>query len=462
MHTARPTQIRVRVLSVVVTALTFALLAVSSASATTTVSVVPTTKVLKVAGGSETSDIRVSYAAGNFSVEDAGSTVAVSGTSCILVATYKATCFYGGLAPPSLLVTSGAGEDMATIEASVPNTITAVLTGVNYVRSDSAPLDATIDGDSYLPDVVGSPYPDRIVIAAPTACNAQVNGGAGDDEIHVDVDDRDLDGERICGPTYSSYSISGGDGDDLVDASASQTELRYVASEGHDVFMGGSGDDHITVGDGPDWAFGGGGNDRFYDNAGDDPAKLWGGPGNDTFTDWHGNITTPHPGSPPPMPGPDITYFDGGSGSDAIAYRTEVGEYDLNISLDGVANDGEAGENDNIRPSVELISDPFFYGETGQFGGNDVLTGSNAPNVIGGQVGDDTIDGLGGQDDLKGGPGADAITGGSGPDLIYGEADDDEIFAEDGEIDTIFCGSGTDVVHADVSDSVDGDCETVL
>jgi Ca2+-binding RTX toxin-like protein len=303
----------------------------------------------------------------------------------------------------------------------------------------------TTDESSVAPSVTGSPNGDRILVGSASSCNAAVDGGGGDDEIHVNAGTRDDLGELGCS---TENPVTGGDGDDLIDAHNSKIDLIYESSAGHDVFTGGSGNDHITVGDGPDWAFGGAGNDRFYDNGGADPSKLWGGPGNDVYTDWDTSEA-------------DITFFDGGSGSDTVAYHNTGGTTGVNLSLDGLPNDGISGEFDNIKTSVEVVGDAV-YNTTGQYTGNDVISGSSGPNNLGGYNGNDTLDGLGGQDTLRGGSGNDAITGGAGPDTILGENNNDEIFAEDGEVDTITCGSGTDIAHADPGDNVNADCESVL
>jgi Ca2+-binding RTX toxin-like protein len=95
--------------------------------------------------------------------------------------------------------------------------------------------------------------------------------------------------------------------------------------------------------------------------------------------------------------------------------------------MDGKANDGEAGEGDNVANDVEAV-----YG--GQ--GNDTLTGGSRA---------DTIDGEGGND---------TITGGGSADFLYGGPGNDTINARDGKADTIDCGPGSDRVIADKSDSV--------
>ena len=63
--------------------------------------------------------------------------------------------------------------------------------------------------------------------------------------------------------------------------------------------------------------------------------------------------------------------------------------------------------------------------------------------------GNDTIDAGPGDDYAYGGYGDDTITGGSGRDSLAGEAGDDIFQAEDGEVDTLIGGNGTDTAFRD-------------
>jgi hypothetical protein len=161
------------------------------------------------------------------------------------------------------------------------------------------------------------------------------------------------------------------------------------------------------------------GNDRLTGTAG--PDALYGGPGDDTL-DGGGGIDDLDGG-----PGADD--IRGGGGEDAVSYggRSEA----IAVTLDDKANDGAAGERDNVHRDVEDI-----YGGSG----DDTLTGSAGANTIDGGAGNDTIDGGKGTDGLYGGPGDDAID------------------AKDHVVDTVDCGPGTDVVNADSFDIVTG-CE---
>jgi Ca2+-binding RTX toxin-like protein len=85
----------------------------------------------------------------------------------------------------------------------------------------------------------------------------------------------------------------------------------------------------------------------------------------------------------------------------------------LDVSLDGVANDGDpgnGGEHDNIEPSVKVIE--------GEHNGVNHLVGSDGPNnLIGGGLGD-TIRGLGGNDSIDGRGGNDYESGNGGNDTF--------------------------------------------
>ena len=86
----------------------------------------------------------------------------------------------------------------------------------------------------------------------------------------------------------------------------------------------------------------------------------------------------------------------GGADTDTVTYSTRTAP--VTADLDGVADDGEAGENDLIWNDVENLT-----------GGsaNDRLTGSAGTNVLNGGTGNDVLDG---------GAGADLLLGGSGTD----------------------------------------------
>src|SRR6185295_14762220 len=79
----------------------------------------------------------------------------------------------------------------------------------------------------------------------------------------------------------------------------------------------------------------------------------------------------------------------------------------LTVSIDGVANDGDTGEGDNVKTDVETV----VGGD-----GADTLTGSSGNNKLVGGIGNDSLNGAAGDDILDGGVGADVMVGGAGND----------------------------------------------
>ena len=193
----------------------------------------------------------------------------------------------------------------------------------------------------------------------------------------------------------------------------------------------------------------------------------------------------------------------GGAGEDLADYTSHA--QPVALSLDGLANDGAAGEGENLGADIENLRGGS---------GDDTLTGDARDNVLDGGRGADTIAGGAGTDtadyssrqlnvrvDLSGSPGDDgeylegdtvgadvesAVTG-SGQDYLIGnaaggrlaggEGDDllvdrggedvldggwgrDTIDSADGARDTVACGFGEDDAWRDAADDLDG-CETL-
>ena len=84
---------------------------------------------------------------------------------------------------------------------------------------------------------------------------------------------------------------------------------------------------------------------------------------------------------------------------------------------------------------------------------NDRLVGTPRADVIRGLAGNDELLGRGGADFLQGGPGRDTVDAGAGSDLVA--------LSYDGARDSTRCGSGLDVVNADLTDAVARDCELI-
>jgi Ca2+-binding RTX toxin-like protein len=106
----------------------------------------------------------------------------------------------------------------------------------------------------------------------------------------------------------------------------------------------------------------------------------------------------------------------GGSGSDLSSYQDRLNA--LKVSLDNVADDGQAGENDDVRTSIEKV-----IGGAGPDG----LNGSDFDNFLQGGGGADTVAGAAGEDTIKGDAGVDSLFGGDDHDVIDGGAGADSM-----------------------------------
>ena len=257
---------------------------------------------------------------------------------------------------------------------------------------------------------------------------------------------------------YVTLEVNLGDGDDRYDSTALPRALRFAperraaiytnldSGEGADIVETGASVDTITSGPGPDLVSSG----RSYD-------LLEAGREAD---------------------GADV--LDGGRGGDAAYYAHRTAA--VQLSLDDVANDGEAGEGDQIL-RVESL---------GGGAGDDVITGDGGRNVLFASGGADAVSGLGrddaiygddlvpirvddsveqaraaaGDDYLDGGRGDDDLTGAFGADHLVGDRGRDELDAgtgvlipgDDGRLvldratDQADCGAGRDELSLEKRD----------
>lgn len=116
----------------------------------------------------------------------------------------------------------------------------------------------------------------------------------------------------------------------------------------------------------------------------------------------------------------------------------------ISADPDGVADDGEAFELDNIGTSVENITGGS---------GNDTIAGSTAVNVLTGGNGNDSITGGDGADKLLGGSGNDVMNGGLAADRLHGSSGNDTLTGSDGN-DTLIGGTGVDTFSGGNDDDV--------
>src|SRR4051794_33970370 len=250
--------------------------------------------------------------------------------------------------------------------------------------------------------------------------------GAGDDRVSLGP------GADTLKPGTGADVLAGGAGLDVADYSARTKDLTVTLDDQPGDGEAGENDDvrsdveNVTGGAGADRLVGSAAGNVLRGNAGDD--TFDGGAGADTFA--------------------------GDTGQDVADYRTRTAA--LTLSDDGVANDGAAGEGDNIGTDV----DDLLGGS-----GDDTITGSTWTNTLRGGAGRDTLDGGTNDDVLDGGPGADIIAGGAGIDTAdysartapldvdlerqtgAGEAGENDRIVDD--VEAVAGGSGADRLRGD-------------
>ena len=280
-------------------------------------------------------------------------------------------------------------------------------------------------------------------------------GGRSGDILSGNDAGNGLDGrggdDRLDGKRGADFLVGGPGGHDLVSYAGRSTPVAVrlnvpvttgFGNSGEDLDGNGSGEEHDVVSDVED-AAGGSGNDLLIGTPGSN--RLDGADGAD---DVRGEA-----GADVLMGGPGVDSLRGGSGSDDHqgGPGADVADYSertsrVAVDLDGVADDGETGENDSLT-EVE--------GARGG-AGNDSLTGDGGSNRLFGGGGGDSIAGLGGGDTLLGGAQDDTMTGGDDGDLVSGEEGGD-VLRGDGGPDAVQGGPDNDSLDGGAaSDTIDG------
>ncbi|MFL5845877.1 MAG: hypothetical protein ACJ762_14410 [Solirubrobacteraceae bacterium] len=246
----------------------------------------------------------------------------------------------------------------------------------------------------------------------------------------------------ICTDTaFTQITATLGDKNDYFSAGAGSLALPKIdvsGDAGDDYLKGAGGADTVRGGSGDDQLFGFANNDTLVPGTGAD--DVWGNDGSHSA----GNVAVPDAAT-----------------SDRVTFSDRTKDQPVFVSLDDQANDGEAGQKDNVHTDVEDI--------TGG-NGNDTLIGSALTNDIYGQGGSDTLRGLGGDDnlfanntDLTAGDGSNVLDGGAGDDHITGAAGVDTVSGGDG-IDVVQAGAGENDVSGGAGDDklTTGDAKDVV
>ncbi|TSD87590.1 hypothetical protein FFK22_016520 [Mycobacterium sp. KBS0706] len=261
---------------------------------------------------------------------------------------------------------------------------------------------------------------------------------------------------------------------------------RMIGSDGNDTIDGLAGDDILLGGFGNDVLTGGAGADQISGAAGTDTADYSGsaagvtvdlvlgtGVGGDAqgdtlsgienltgsaqadhlYGDAGANTLTGGDGDDTLRGGAGADVIAGGNGSDYANYQGSTAGVSVNLLTGAVSGGDAAGD---TLTSIENLYGSSF---------DDQLTGNNARNIIGGELGNDTLVGNGGDDalsgeagndNLSGGDGNDRLVGGAGIDTIHGGNNDDSVDAGS-ENDQVFGEAGNDVLYGGTgNDQLDG------
>ena len=290
--------------------------------------------------------------------------------------------------------------------------------------------------------------------------NDTVRGGSSDDRIGGDAGNDSVDGEAgndtLDGGRGNDHlaggdgadELGGGNGDDSVAGGSGNDTLS--GDDGTDHLYGHDGDDRLNGGDDSDGLDAGAGRDRL--SGGNGPDALTGGPDDDKLSADNGDDRLDGGDGADELGGgsdddvlaggPGADRIQGDSGEDTVDYsaRTEP----LRITNDDKADDGAAGERDDVGGSV----DHFIGGA-----GNDLIRTRTAWNHrLWGEGGNDTLDGGPKTDQLVGGRGNDQLIGREGKDLFDAGDGADKVSGSDGAAEVLRCGPGKDSAVRDGAD----------
>lgn len=447
----------------------------------------------------ETNNLTVSRSGDSFTVTDTGAAIVPGAPECVAVNPNQVTCAATGVG--GIKISLGDMNDRGTIDASVtpmpldsfysqdvemdgdagediltggPNVSNTLNGGFDFSFVDDVSNDVltggaesdslrggagndiltagdgsfdNLDGGDGNDQMSGGPGGDFFQTGDETDGTDVFRGGPDSDDIgysrnagvRVTLNNVADDGSGCPGPGCENddvgadiEDVSTGNGDDVL--VGSDAPNSFFTDDGNDNVDGGGGDDRIFASRGQDSLLGGTGDDTLFGS--EDEDLIRGAAGDDTI--FSGFLDD------------DADRVFGGSGIDLADFSDANAA--VRVSLDNRANDGVAGENDNIRRDVEDV----FGGEDA-----DVIVGSKFANQLDGGDGRDKLRGLGGHDGLDGGRGADLLVAGGGRDALDSGAGPDRLLARGGGADDLSCGSSVDRGKADRRDRLAGDCDRV-
>jgi Ca2+-binding RTX toxin-like protein len=396
----------------------------------------------------------------------------VTGLACLLglalpaVASAAGTITEAGLPPtPIYVFTAGAGDDNDITVTQTGDWSTGSFVFTDSVTISSAPAGCTgtpgttvtcPTATHYINLHLGDQDDEGTVGGGFTAIGVSIFGEAGADDLTGNTASGDqLTGDAgedtINGGPGNDGDLSGGDDSDVINGGGGIDDIDGGA--GPDVIDGEGGDDfEISGGEGEDVLHGGIGDDALFDGGDADVDVLDGGTGADVLAGTDDLDICDYSSRSAPVTvtlnnneddgeagegdvcatggayggaaadtltgnnfsdnvfdgGHGTDVMNGGSGNDSCDYASRTNLVTVHLE-DSLANDGEAGENDQC-----LNMENSRGGSAA-----DVLIGGAGANVLTGGGGFDAILGGDGSDQLDGGSGGGALDGGAAADLMF-------------------------------------------
>jgi Ca2+-binding RTX toxin-like protein len=273
-----------------------------------------------------------------------------------------------------------------------------------------------------------------------------------DEPVLVDVAAGDLDDFVSVSSGQALATVAGDGGDDYLEVNVTCGEACASLSDPRNLLDGGAGDDTLRSGDAGGYVLDGG--------AGAD--DMNGRRFTSTTVDYstRSNPVTVHPdgvaddgeAGEGDNVGANVITVIGGSGDDHLIGGARTFELAGGKGNDTLSS-GEGGSGDVVLlfggdGDDVLLGGPFFDDLEGGKG-NDTLTGGAHGDFLSGGAGDDVLRGDDGRDELYGNRGNDLLVGGLSHDKLFGGADNDTLRARDGVRDSLDGNGGSDRARLD-------------
>ena len=232
-----------------------------------------------------------------------------------------------------------------------------------------------------------------------------------------------------------------------------------TGTNGNDVLLGTSDDNHINGGNGHDLIIGFEGDDELLGGDGND--ILLGGAGYDFYMGGNGADVFGIVDDGLPELISDFNAVEGDvvmvsaedMGSNLDDYSATVSGGDTYLEFQGSAFAVLHGvENFDVEENLEIIDGPNALYQIGT-NGNDSIESDDNGDIIVGLKGNDTLNGQGGNDVLYGGGDDDRLIGMSGEDSLFGGEGNDYLSGRKGN-DTLDGGEGNDILYGNKNGDV--------